>query len=237
MIRKRIFIIGSCVSRDLFDLTDKYEIAGCVSRSSLASAFADKPFAALNDDLIESRIQSNWQRQCVRNDLGKALPSLLKEKEYDAIVLDFVEERFKLLLCDGAKATLSREFARTGLQKKSGMKTLRPANWRRRRWWKQGLEELMSIAREKNIPVYLNVVFPATYDNAKKPFHRWSVFRENLRLRWFYRQVPADVTRFKVPADLVVGDSLHKWGRSPFHYSPAVYDCLLGQLNDALGAS
>jgi len=47
MAKKRIFIVVSCVTRDLFELTDRYEIAECVSRSSLASAFADKPFLTL----------------------------------------------------------------------------------------------------------------------------------------------------------------------------------------------
>jgi len=106
------------------------------------------------------------------------LPALLREQFYDAIVLDFVEERFKLLLCDGAKATLSREFAQTGLQKMRGIKTLRPANWRQRKWWRHGLNQLLVIAREKSIPVYLNEVFPARYDNVNKPFHNWSVFRK-----------------------------------------------------------
>lgn len=52
---------------------------------------------------------------------------------------------------------------------------------------------------------------------------------ENLRLNWFYQQVIADVTRFKVPTDIVIDDSQHKWGRSPFHYTAPVYDCLLSQ--------
>jgi len=44
MAKKRVFIIGSCVSRDVLDLTDKYEIAACVGRTSLASGFRKKPF-------------------------------------------------------------------------------------------------------------------------------------------------------------------------------------------------
>jgi len=163
------------------------------------------------------------------------LPSLLHDRQYDAIILDLVEERYKLIKCNGAYATLSSEFVMTGIQKTHGIKKISPFNQNRRQLWKDGLNSLLLIAKEKNVPIFLNQVYAAKRYNTKISFDFYRSSRFNLNLQWLYKQVPSHVTRFRVPRDVLIADYQHKWGKSLFHYTVPVYKCLLSQFDNALG--
>ena len=66
---KRVFIYGSCASRDAFelDIDGQFEVIDYYARSSIASAFSDKPGQDFYSDKLKSRFQ---QRRCLSNKLS-----------------------------------------------------------------------------------------------------------------------------------------------------------------------
>jgi len=179
-------------------------------------------------------IENNFQRRCVRYDTYKELHSSLCNTVYDAILLDFAEERYDIIKYKGSIATLSEEFSRTGLQNQVGVKIFKPSNFCRRWHWKMGLNKIISIAKERDVPVFLNKIFPAFCDEKGNNYHSTYINRERKYLNWFYNHTPKSVNRFLVPDDILIADSNHRWGKGQLHFVQDVYEYLLKQLDDAL---
>lgn len=101
-------IIGSCVSRDLLNVTesDSFSLSRYIARSSFGSMFASPPF----EDIYSGEIKSDFQARMVAADIQKKAPDLLTDIRADAFVVDFVDERFSLLKSPaGGFCTLSDE--------------------------------------------------------------------------------------------------------------------------------
>jgi len=228
----RIFIIGSCVSRDVFRLPHTAIIADYVARSSLASAFDHLPWEA-DWAVVEASIASPFQRRLVTIDLQKRLPSLLRETDYDLILLDFIDERFNLIELNGQVATLSNELSVTNLHKTSPATKVEPTDPQRHEKWRYGLSQLLEIAGHRGVPVFLNKVLWATHDNLGNAFDPSSIQHGNALLEKLYSEVPDEVRVISHSPETLVGDVDHVWGRSPFHYSRAVYETVLKELGVA----
>ncbi len=108
----RVTIVGSCVTRDAFDLSSdqRWELGAYYARSGLASAMSDLEYAGV--DL--TGIESAFQRRMVEQDLGKSLASHLAQDTSDLVVYDPIDERFDLAVhpVSGAVCTLSAELSR-----------------------------------------------------------------------------------------------------------------------------
>src|SRR5690606_1241221 len=77
-----------------------------VARCSLA-AINSPPF--INDEL-KGRIPSPFQRRMVAFDIEKTWPALIVEKEYDALLIDLIDESFDLAVYGHSLVTYSDEF-------------------------------------------------------------------------------------------------------------------------------
>lgn len=77
---KKIFVIGSCVSRDIFNAEGSKEnflVDGYIPRSSLASLLSSSPF----EDEYTANLSSDFQKRIVHADIVK-----LSEKKYRKVM-------------------------------------------------------------------------------------------------------------------------------------------------------
>ncbi|WP_157438957.1 DUF6270 domain-containing protein [Aestuariimicrobium kwangyangense] len=105
--RLKIFVYGSCVSRDTFAYFDStvFTLSNYVARQSLVSAFAPA-----GDPLIDpAKLSSSFQRRMLEWDAESALPRLLSQRapEVDLLLWDLTDERLGVWLYDDGHVTTS----------------------------------------------------------------------------------------------------------------------------------
>ncbi len=105
----KIFILGSCVTRDALELAKKgqFVLTDYLARTSIASAFQDNAIFEYDT----SKIASAFQRRMVDNDLLKSTTNTLINTDFDFLVIDLIDERFDIVKNDKNQYfTLSSEF-------------------------------------------------------------------------------------------------------------------------------
>jgi len=228
---KSIYVLGSCVSRDAFELArrDDLFLAGYLARSSLASAFdTARPPAAVAEFL--GKLSSTWQRRMVENDLHRRAVRLLSEARFDGLLLDLIDERFSLLEVEGALVTASVEFRKTHYPVDQH-RLVPPGSAEHLKAWEKGVDRLLTVVRLR--PVIVNRVFWATRDDHGNFLaDQEKIGRHNEMLAKMYVYLEGQVTAFiNYPDDLLVADSKHKWGVSPFHYIGLMYEHTTSELH------
>lgn len=227
----RIFVVGSCVSRDAFvPMPPAIEISTYVARSSLASAFGKKRGPAWLVDAAAT-LKSPFQRRMVTLDIGKGLSRLLTAEDYDFVLLDLIDERFAVVFADGVPVTLSGELASVSSEMGAQLR-LKADSPTREPLWRSGVERLFALAPPGR--VILNKVFWATRSEVGPLEDQERISAANSTLESMYRYL---IERWnprviEYPDGLLVADSQHKWGASPFHYIPAVYEHTRQALTD-----
>lgn len=227
----KVFIIGSCVSRDTFnyDADRQFEVINYYARTSFSSLALGIPNEKIDLNLIESE----FQRRMVKRDLEKSLLSAVDYQDADIILLDFIDERFPVVVKgEEWAATCSTELVSAGLDsilKKNG--ELIGWSERRRSLWVKGLkrfrDHLASLGvlnRIRFLETYWadsisteGTVLPRLFEQAAK---------ENENLDWMYGQVTnlfGEEKFIRVEKDSLVANPQHRWGLSPFHYIDAYY--------------
>nr|WP_128082711.1 DUF6270 domain-containing protein [Cellulosimicrobium sp. MM] len=241
----RITIVGSCVTRDAFDLSSdrRWELSAYYARSGLASAMSDVEYTGV--DL--TGIESAFQRRVVEQDLGKSLASHLAEDTSDLVVYDPIDERFDLAVhpVSGAVCTLSAELSRAAHVPVS--RTIRSGSDEFYALWEQGWVRLLAAldARGRRAHLRVNAAKWATAldDGSEFPaaFAAGRIRRANEFLDRLYSRMSEDISPDQLVSfsakDAGVAASDHKWGRSPFHYQDAFYDHLRSALVRSLGSS
>ncbi|MFC3073660.1 DUF6270 domain-containing protein [Shinella pollutisoli] len=231
----KVSIFGSCVSADAVYGTGIVQLDNYLARSSLGSQVT---LPSVREDIIE-QIGSPFQRRIVRADMEKALWDMIRGNAFDLLLMDFIDDRFNLLLDkDGSIHTLSNEYA-SGLRKVEG-------DWDRERvipsysnqkWelWKQGWAKLLDVMSDTgNIgKLVVNQVWYASRDSSGNVLPKAPFEVENGYLRKQYDHIletRPDVRFLTYEPVTLVADTEHKWGISPFHYVPALYEATIRQI-------
>ena len=232
----KIFIWGSCVSRDPFEMESDMEVVDYRARSSLGSAFADTP-ADWEGCIDVGQLSSPFQRRMVTSDVTKSLRKDLRQTGYDALVLDFIDDRMNTIDLNGSVVTDSPELAATGFTAPAETKhePWSDSGWALRR---AGIEALLGVVDPARIVI--NRVYWATVDDAGEPFEhaRW-IAKNNAFLRQLYaifEEVPG-VRFIDYPEELLLAASEHHWGRQPYHYAEAVNRHFLTRLSALLAVT
>lgn len=218
---KRVFIFGSCVSRDAFigDMKPHDYLA----RSSIASAFGRSCDIRLAEADLDD-ITSEFQRRMVAADLRRTAVTALASTEYDYLLLDLIDERFDLAEFGDAFVTVSSELLKSGIQLPPRSERLAPAEPRRMGRWREGFKRLVQVVGEERI--VLNRVFWATRDESGIELPKQAeIHAANIQLARMYGFIDSfeGIRAIDYPPALLVSDSAHKWGVSPFHYVPEFY--------------
>ena len=232
----RIFVLGSCVTRDAFELdtTGELTLVGIWRRSSVGSSFRRK--ADRGGDT--STIASAFQRRIVEWDLTKSLEETLRSSDFDLMVYDPIDERFALadFGADGI-ATVSNEF----LSASSSVPytTVKSGTEEFTRLWTTGWYRLLAVldALGMRSQLRVNRVFWAEECEGSASFgdsySNNGIAYANNFLGELYSIMEQDLepSQFiRYPAGLFIGDARHKWGPSPFHYTKAFYLHFLSQI-------
>lgn len=230
----RIFILGSCVSRDAFEIPGHgFNLVGYIARTSLASAFTAR---SAPRDIIQlaAKIGSAFQRRMVEIDLRKRALSLISSASFDYLLIDLIDERFNLARFAGSNVqpevfTLSRELAAVcnwpGAQVVPGTNQHLSA-------WKRGVGQLL-----RNMPperIIVNRAFWATTMSDGTPLEKQSLIEQSNRtLEVMYDYLQRNhVGGVITYPEGIVADPSHKWGVAPFHYAPSMYESLIRQLGE-----
>ncbi len=222
----KIFIVGSCVTRDILDLAPEknLELVDYFARSSFASLAG-----GVHDDAVSlEKLSSPFQRRVLRRDHDKSLFSAIAKAQFDIIAVDFIDERFKLLKTHtGGTATLSNEYEGcranfdgeiiidSGAQEKQDL-------------WMKGWNTFVQVLRETGSlhklvvnKVYWDIAYPL-----ERPGINY-INKMNNELDWYYQQVSKSLksaTWLLHPKENLTADLDHKWEPAPYHYVSSYYD-------------
>lgn len=231
-------IFGSCVSRDPFDRpATKLEINDYFARSSFAS-LSGAPFSG---ELNLESIQSNFQRRMIQRDAQKTIIQEFKKNEFDLLLIDLIDDRFDLLILpDGQTITLSAELRKTIKEQQitPKAKTLKAFSKDYLDLWRIGYKKFIEVIKEnKSIgKIYINAASWAPIDDRGNQFDERTstlINEANRYLELAYKIISQDIPehQFIFPQkDFLIADSMHKWGRTPFHLISRFEDNLIKEL-------
>jgi hypothetical protein len=158
----------------------------------------------------------------------------LQQTRYDALVLDFIDDRMSTVDLNGSVVTDSPELAATGF---TAPVEAKHEPWSEKGWElrKAGIATLLRVVDPTRIVI--NRVYWATVDDAGAPFQhaRW-IAKNNAFLRELYALFEAvpGVRFIDYPDELLLAASEHRWGRQPYHYTDAVNQHFLSRLSSLL---
>lgn len=242
MVIKNLFIYGSCVSRDIFNLEESrvFRITDYYARSSMAS-LCSTPY--LDTEALD-RIPSAFRRRMVKNDFTKRLLAETDRLQAaDVILIDLIDERFDLVvLPSGQMITRSNELDESGFLNGSEVRRYRViphGSDEHRKIWLKGVRTFLALLKTLNKLdcVIVNEVFWASrFDFETRtafPVAAAVVEKANKELAWMYAALEKELDRNQFisfyPA-LLTADPEHRWGVSPFHYSEQYYQSALEQI-------
>lgn len=219
---RRAFIYGSCVSRDAFQLDGLPPLADYFARSPMISAFGERP-STVPPELDLAAITSPFQRRMVKRDLEKQLPAALADLTDEIVVLDLIDERIRVAESAHGKIAVSPEAARAGFRGGPG-RQLKVGSSAHKVAWKKAADALADSLRGRT--VVLNQAFWATHDDIGNDLSdKFDIDTHNSALRDMYSHLAVILKCHSVeyPQELLVANSQHRWGLSPFHYIESFY--------------
>ncbi|MEW5680650.1 DUF6270 domain-containing protein [Comamonas kerstersii] len=233
----KVFIFGSCVSRDIlnFDNGEAVELVDYYARSSFASLAGSSCEVGFED---LNNIKSDFQKRMVYRDLNKLIfggEAVLDLSSADCILIDLIDERFDILeLASGAFVTLSSELLSSNLidNKFHKNKKIPSGSERHRELWKIGINKFLNFLKDNKLinKLLVNEVYwSLLMSNGDSIAERYSLDKINYannHLRWMYSFLRKNISgdRFiKYPDYLFRSCDDHRWGFSPFHYHESVY--------------
>lgn len=233
----KLFILGSCVSRDAFALDEagSYDVSSYLARTSFASAFQNQPIL----DIDLSKIPSAFQKRMVENDLFKKTSHALTHTEFDWIIVDLIDERFNIFVSDNNEIfTLSPEFSNHCASNKTG-KILIPNSDEFLEYWKKGWSNFIDLAKKNQFlhKIILNKVFWTNQTSSggqvvSDLYQSW-INENNRWLQKLYSHIETvgGVKTLDYPKELLIADVDHRWGLQPYHYTKPLYLYLLDYID------
>ena len=230
MEKTKISVLGCCVSRELFNYSDKFNIVSTVY-TSFISLFEDKMEISMEDCL--NAIESNFQARNVWLECNKEVFNFLKGNKGEYLIIDFGETINGFYEVNVAKENeknktvrvAATQFTRKCLEKNSiPFKFVPSQDCNVQEIVRKLFENIFSIYPKEN--VYLN----------KTTLSRWYVDQEgNIQpFGNFYRLTEQQVSTVRAferearqylpkenvlePLPYAFSDGAHKYGLSPVHY-------------------
>lgn len=237
---KKVLVIGSCVSRDAFNINgaECFEVTNYVARSSLGSAFASQIFSGVGLDSVSSE----FQRRVIQIDLDKSLENIIRQSDVDFILLDLIDERFNLFQNSrGEICTLSNELISSGFNReiKSG-RIIESGSDEFLQLWLVGWHRFLKLLDELRALSKLRVsrvLWAESLENGTnfEPGYPLGKIRAaNDFLERLYLYIERDLPKkqfIEFDRNMLKGSINHRWGNSPFHYVGQVYKKIIDRLS------
>lgn len=233
----RAKIYGGCVSRDIlnFDEAELIKLVSYNARSSLATLGSNNAAKNISKKHYDSllNIESKFQRRMVESDFKNQILESAGKGDYDLLLIDFLVDRFHLAEIDGKLVTRSVEFVRSGIKPNRLINTFSDQYLT---LWREGIDNLLSVidARADLDKVKINKVYwsdiATDEQDTIKLNEKWDIEKNNAKLDAMYEYVEnilPSSSIIEVDKSLLIADSNHKWGLSPFHYTDDYYRKML----------
>jgi hypothetical protein len=244
MSKTRVFIYGSCVSRDTFEHLDpeQFELVEYVARQSVLSA-TTRPVELLAPPTLKSR----FQQRMITGDFQSSLRSLLAQHaaEIDVLLIDLTDERLGVyLLPDGTVVTRSVELIESGAEQSlpQGAHHVAFGTQQHYEYWSGAVRALGDTIRSTLPQVavaLLDIPWAEWSENGQQTPDSFGIgaARANPVFR-SYVEVAAQALGAHVvaldPSEVMSGPH-HPWGDAPFHYTEKVYLEVVRRLTGAEG--
>lgn len=232
MSKHRVFIYGSCVSRDTFEHFDpeQFELVQYVARQSALSAYT-RPVTLVEPPQLES----SFQQRMVSGDYASNLQALIAESaaRTDLVIVDLIDERLgAYVLPDGSVVTRSTELISSGAEHHlpAGSQHLPFGSEQHFQYWSQGITAVGGFVQH-HMPhaavVLLSVPWAERSEaGVPTPASFGITAAEANPVFDTYVQVAAQALHAEVVSlrrDDVISSPDHPWGDAPFHYAQDVY--------------
>lgn len=238
-----ISIFGSCVSRDLleYDESKRLLLKTYIARQSIVSAVSAP--VSIEKEAID--LTSHFQKECVYNDFKKNTMEVLKQDESKYLLIDLIDERFKLAVCKGSNGQKSYVTYSAYLQESEYIKFPKLIEKKKKKWFreqyfiqhksldkymKEFCKQILGIYAQENIIIHRCKLLPFYLDknNQIKQFDKnYLLYNQitNELLSYMYNYLEAYMPKAKVIdiCDKYYADENHKWGLSPMHYEKEYY--------------
>ncbi|WP_159793760.1 DUF6270 domain-containing protein [Puerhibacterium puerhi] len=232
MSRTRIFIWGSCVSRDSFEhfIPDEFELLQYVARQSAISAYT-KPVSLLTPP----RLESSFQQRMVAGDYNSNLRDLLAAhgRDVDLMLVDLTDERLGIyVLPDGTVITRSVELIQSGAEETlpPGTHFVSFGSGEHFEYWTAGIQAVGKMIREampRAAVALINIPWAEKTDDGRPSSNSFGVTAADANLM-FPAYVEAARTALgarlvRAEGPITAASQGHPWGEAPFHYTESVY--------------
>ncbi len=233
---KRVAIIGSCVTRDIIQLIKPSELS-CFARTSFIS-LVEAP-VAIESDLVD--IEGAFEKRMVLSDFDKRAILELKEFKPDALIIDFIDERFGIVQIKDSKVTNSSLLVKSGALEGFEHYGIIARNHAHEMWY-AACDKMVEVFKSLNCKVVLHKAWWATkyLDHDVEKICNFDGLdlrlanQNNDYLSRYYNYIESKLDGLVVieaPEELVFSDFAHKWGRDFFHYSEKYYRYMSGVLS------
>lgn len=233
----RVFILGSCVTRDAFELSQAqdFTVKCYLARTSIASSFS---FKREHNDIDLTKVSSAFQKRMIINDLLKKTKFELLKHNFDWLIIDFIDERFDLFCYeDKSIFTLSAEFIDNVETPLEG-NIIKSQTNEFFEYWRIGWDRFISFAEEYGFlhKVVVNKVYWTNdiFGGGKVvdgSYKGW-IDKNNQWLDRLYNYVEnkKNIQFLTYGEQELLAASDHKWGIQPYHYYQGFYIDFLRQL-------
>jgi hypothetical protein len=231
--RRRFAIFGSCVSGDIFRLNrDLGELVSYHSRCSLLSLMSS-PLEFGDDDFDWP---SNFARRVVKADFEKTFFDDLEASKCDALIVDFVDERWDLLRLGDSMVTCSAILMKMGVDRLTsrGFARVPRSDARTQELWRDACARFAATLRERlpDLQVVLHKVLGADRCRDGDEFCALAPFADGIPMadvnpvledcNACFRSHMESLLELDLPLTYAA-DKNHCWGISPFHYEERYY--------------
>jgi len=241
-VKHRVFIYGSCVSRDSYEYFDstQFELAEYVARQSAISAYT-RPVELMAPPLLDSP----FQQRMVTGDFQSSLPALIRDTagSIDLFLVDLTDERLgAYILPDGSVVTRSLELISSGAENSlpPGSHHIPFGSDAHLQYWSQGLETIAALLQTHHPRAgvaLLDIPWASTSETGAPtpPSFGVSALEANGMYRPYVdaaaRILDAQVVSLD-PSE-VLSSPQHPWGDAPFHYAERTYREVVSQIMGA----
>ncbi|AJC84185.1 hypothetical protein IMC75_04755 [Campylobacter peloridis] len=225
----KVFILGSCPSKDPFELADKkdFQIVGYIARTSFAS-FTSKPYV---DQKIIKNILSPYHQKMVLNDMSKTTFKKILNSDFDVLLIDLIDERLNLSVFNEYIHTLSNEYKKA-LYKPNQYQIVKQFSEKKMSLWKKGFKKFIDFIKTNSLEdkIFLNKFYwtikVGEESILNKNYTQEFIDKVNTDLDKMYNYFIKNLPNTKVieyPKSIIYSDPQHKWGLEAFHYNKLMF--------------
>ena len=248
----RVAIVGSCITRDLWRFRGPAVVnLHYISRTSLPSLLAEPVEGFRPSANLPAGLKPQPHRALVADVATTALAGLVAYRPTH-VIFDFIDERFDLLSVGCSLVTHSWELETSGYLKQPALRGARAIprpSAAAERLWLEAAAEFAALVRAtplRDAKLILHGARWAEHHRGPKsedlplagveilPGRPADIAEHNALLARYeaaFIDLMPPMARVEAPEHRKA-DAAHEWGLSPFHYEPAYYAAIRGQLDD-----